>query len=134
MHSPSLKILSGNAPHGKYTVRTAGHARSHTGASANPHAILKGDVSHNEIEGGFLVVVVAAKEQGALGETAVASNRDLTEVVDPHIFANPRVVAYDKLPRVLDGDARLEDHAAPHFGAEQAQKGALEGAGPREPG
>ena len=36
--------------------------------------------------------------------------------------------------QVLDGDARLEDHAAPHFGTEKAQEGALEGAGPGEPG
>ena len=58
---------------------------------------------------------------------------DSAEVVDPHIFANPSVVAYDELPRVLDGDARLEDHAEPHFSTEKAQEGALKGAGPREP-
>ena len=63
----------------------------------------------------------------------MVANGDLAEVVDPHIFANPRVVANGKFPGVLDGDARFEDHAATHFGAEKAQEGALEGAGPGEP-
>ena len=59
---------------------------------------------------------------------------DLTEVVDPHIFTNPAVVTDGQFPGVLDGDARLEDHAAPDVCTEKAQEGALEGAGPGEPG
>lgn len=115
-------------------MRTAGHARANTGASADPNAVLEGDVAHHEVEGGFLVVVVAAEEEGALGEAAVVAEGDLAEVVDPHVLADPAVVAHGELPRVFDGDARFEDHATTHFGAEKAQQGALEGAGPRKPG
>ena len=68
-----------------------------------------------------------------MGEAAVVAKGDLAEVVDPHVFADPAVVTHRELPRVLDGDARFEDHAAPDVRAEKAQKGALEGAGPRKP-
>lgn len=78
--------------------------------------------------------MVAAKEEGALGEAAVVAEGDLAEVVNPYVLADPAVVTDGEFPGVLDGDARLEDHAAPHFGAEKAQEGALQGAGPGEPG
>ena len=134
MNHPSFEILSRNAPHGQHAVRAASHTRSNTGARSNPHPVFQGDVAHHQVEGGFLVVVVAAQKQGALREATVASNRDLAEVVNPHVFANPSVVAYDELPRVLDGDARLEDHAASHFGTEKAKDCTFKGAGPGEPG
>ena len=38
---------------------------------------------------------------------------DLTEVVNPHVLADPAVVTDGQFPGVLDGDARFEDHAAP---------------------
>ena len=62
------------------------------------------------------------------------ANGDLAEVVDPHVFADPRVIADNQFPWVFDGDARFEDHVSPDFGAEKAQEGALEGAGPGKPG
>ena len=106
---------------------------SHTGTRTDPHAVFKGDVAHHQVEGGFLVVVVAAKEEGALGEAAVVAEGDLAEVVDPHVLANPAVVTDGEFPGVLDGDARFEDHAAADVGAEKAKEGTLEGAGPRKP-
>ena len=66
--------------------------------------------------------MVAAKEEGALGEAAVVAEGDLAEVVNPYVLADPAVVTDGEFPGVLDGDARLEDHAAPHFGAEKAQE------------
>ena len=101
---------------------------------ANPYPVFKGDVSHNEIEGALLVVVVAAQKQGALGEAAVVAEGDLAEVVDPHVLTDPAVVTDGEFPWVLDGNARLEDHAASDVCAKKAQEGALEGTGPREPG
>ena len=134
MNHPSFEILSRNAPHGQHAVGVAGYPRSHAGASANPDAFFKRDVAHHQIEGGLLVVVVAAEQQGALREAAMASDRDLAEVVDPHVFADPGVVTDGEFPWVLDGDSRLEDHAASNSGAEKSQQGALESAGPGEPG
>ena len=131
---PRLKVARRHAAHRQHAVRTAGHAWPYNGAGADPHAVLEGDVAHHEVEGGFLEVVVAAEEKRALGEAAVVSEGDLAEVVDPHVFADPAVVAHGELPRVFDGDARFEDHTAPDVGSEKSQQGALEGAGPGEPG
>ena len=57
-----FEIMSGNAPHGKHTVRAAGYARPYTGAGANPYPVLKGDVAYHQVEGCFLVVVVATEQ------------------------------------------------------------------------
>lgn len=118
MHSPAFEILSGNAPHGKHTVRPAGHIRSHTGTRTDPHPVFKRDFAHHQVEGGFLVVVVSTKEEGALREATVVAKGDLAEVVDPHVLADPAMVAHGEFPRVLDGDAGFEDHATTHFGTE----------------
>ena len=134
MYSPGFKVSSRDTPHGKHTVRTARHTRTHTGTRANPNPVFKRDVAHHQVEGGFLVVVVSAKKQGALREAAVVAEGDLTEVVDPHVLADPAVVTDDQFPGVLDGDARFEDHAAPDVRTEKAQEGAFEGARPGEPG
>ena len=69
-----------------------------------------------------------------MGEAAVVAEGDLTEVVNPHIFSYPAVVSHSEFPRVLDCDARFEDHATPDFRAKEAQEVALEGVWPRKPG
>ena len=133
MHFPGFEISSRNTPHGKHTVRTAGHARAYTCPRTNPNPVLKGDVADHQVKGGLLVIVVSAKKQGALREAAVVAEGDLTEVVNPHVLTDPAVITYCKFPRVLDGDARFEDHSAPDGRTKKAQEGAFEGTGPREP-
>ena len=58
---------------------------------------------------------------------------DLPQVVYPHVFANPYVIADSEFPWVFDGNARFEDHSSPDVRAENAKENAFEGAGPREP-
>ena len=69
-----------------------------------------------------------------MGKAAVVTKGNLAEVVDPCVFTDPAVIADCELPRVLDSNARFEDHTAPDVCAEKAQEDALEGAWPGEPG
>ena len=98
VNHPSLEVMRCDTPHGQHAVRVAGHARSNTGASTNPHPVLEGDVAHHQVEGGLLVVVVAAEQQGALREAAVVAKGDLAQIVDPHVFADPAVVTDGEFP------------------------------------
>ena len=73
MNPPRLEVARGRAAHGQDTVRPAGHAGAQAGPSPDPNPVFKGDVTHDEVEGGLFVVVVAAKEQGILGQATVVA-------------------------------------------------------------
>ena len=73
MNPPRLEVARGRAAHGQDAVRPAGYTWSYTGARPDPNPVFKGDVTHDQIEGGPFVVVVAAKEQGTLGQATVVA-------------------------------------------------------------
>ena len=114
MDHPPFYIGCSRASHGQNTVGTAGDPWSHIGTSANPHTVFEGDVTHPQVEGGFLVVVIPAQEERSLGKATMIPKSDLSEVVNPNVFANPTVVSNDQFPRVLDGHAWFDDDAFPY--------------------
>ena len=71
VNPPRLEVARGRTAHGQDAVRPAGHAGAQAGTRPDPNPVFKLDVTHNEVEGGLFVVVVAAKEQGTLGQATV---------------------------------------------------------------
>ena len=112
----------------------AGDPWPHVGASANPHPVVKDDVTHHQVEGGFLEVVVPAQEERSLGKTTMIPKSDLSEVVNPNVFANPAVVSNDQFPRVLNGHAWFDDDAFPYSSSKRLQKKPLPKTWPRDSG
>ena len=55
----------------------------------------------------------------------MTSDGYVDEVVDPDVFADPRMVADGKSPGVLDVDARFDDHALTDGGTENSQNDIL---------
>ena len=133
VNRPRFKVACCGATHGKHAVRVASHAWSYTRASANPHSVFQGDFADHQVEGGFLVIVIAAEKQSALGDAAVVTKGHLSEVVDPHFFADPSVVANGKLPRIFDLHARLDDHSNANLSAKQFKNVTFQRIRPRKP-
>ena len=109
VHSPRFKIFGRNAAHGKDAVRPTGDPRGDARLGANPDAIFQHNGPSDEVEGGVFVVVVAAEEPCSLRDAHVRADGDLSQVVNPHLLADPAVVANGEFPRVLDGHAGLDD-------------------------
>ena len=82
-------------------------------------------LSSTQVKRRLFVIVVATKQQCALGNAHVATNGHLVEVIDPNVFSNPRVVAYGELPRVLDGHLGLDHDPPANLGSEYAQQHSL---------
>ena len=59
INRPCVEIYSRNTSNRKHTVRVAYYTWSHTGTRADPHAVFKSNVTHHQVECGFLEVVVA---------------------------------------------------------------------------
>ena len=133
MNPPRLEVARGRAAHGQDAVRPAGHARAQAGARPDPNPVFKGDVTHDKVEGGLFVVVVAAKEKGALGQATVVAYGHLAEVVDPDLIPNPAVVPDGQFPRVLDGHAWLHHDPSANLGPKRLQQASLQAIGPRKP-
>ena len=97
------------------------HPRTHHRPGADPDAVFQHDGLHNEIERWLFVVVVAREQEGALGDADVRADGHLLEVVDPHMLAEPAVVADRELPGEFDLHRGFDHHAAAHSGSEAAQ-------------
>lgn len=54
-----------------------------------------------------------------LRNTAIASDRNISQIVNPHVFANPAPRAYSKAPRKLHTYALLDHHIRADTGAEK---------------
>ena len=108
---PGLQVLCRHTTHGQHAVRATGDPRGDARLGTDPDAVFQHNGPCDEVERGFLVVVVAAEEQGALGNANMRPDGDLIQIVNPHLLADPAVVADGEFPRVLDGHTGLDDHA-----------------------
>lgn len=118
---PLVEVARRNAAEGQDAVGAAGDAGSNGGFGPNPNPIFQGDCACDEVKRGFLVVVIAAEQQRALRNANMIADAHLGEVVNPNLFADPHVASYGELPRIFDGDPRLDDDALSDFGSEEAE-------------
>src|ERR1035438_2076950 len=68
-------------------------------------------------------VMIAGAEVGALRDADIIAELHGGEIIDPTVLANPAIVAYFKMPRVLDRDSRFNDHSIANSGTKKAQEG-----------
>ncbi len=97
------------------------HPRTNIGLCADPGAVLEGDGLDDEVEGRFLVVVVASEEHGSLGEATIGADLHRGEVIDPDVLPYPAVVSDLQEPGVFDIHRWVDADAVADFGAEQTK-------------
>ena len=79
-----------------------GDSGADDGFCSYPGTVFKDDGLNDEVEGRFLIVVVAGEEHGSLGEAAIGADLYGGKIVDPNIFSDPGVVSDLEEPRVFD--------------------------------
>jgi hypothetical protein len=53
--------------------------------------------------------MIPRTEISALRNAYIAPDRNLLQIVEPTVFADPRIVSQRKSPRILDPNPRLEN-------------------------
>ena len=66
-------------------------------------------------------IVAASAQVDALRNAAIGTDINIRQIVDPHVFANPAVVADLEPPRKLDAHSRFDVDAVPDLRAKQSQ-------------
>lgn len=69
--------------------------------------------------------MIATQEHGTLREATIGSDFHVFEVVNPHLFTDPTVLANFQKPRVFNVHAGFNNHSTTYFRAENAQQEAF---------
>ena len=80
------------------------------------------DWARGEIECRSRPVVATGAQIGPLRDTAIRSDRDLVEIVDPNVLTEPRVIPYLESPGELHSYARFDLHALADLGTEHTKQ------------
>ena len=85
------------------------NAGSHHALCANPGSIPQPDRFHDKAERAISPIMIPRAEISALGNTYIAPNPNLLQIVEPTVLADPRIVSHRKSPRILDPNPRFEN-------------------------
>lgn len=106
-----------------------GDSGADDGFCSYPGTVFEDDGLNDEVEGRFLVVVVAGEEHGSLGEAAIGADMHCSEVINPDIFSYPGVVSDLQEPGVFDVNRWVDADTFANPGSKQTQQKHLQSAG-----
>jgi hypothetical protein len=72
------------------------------------------------------MIMTSGAEIDSLRQADMTPQRDFGQIVDPHFFADPDVVAGGETPGEFDLYARLDHHTLAELCPEESQQGRLE--------
>src|SRR5262245_3203742 len=111
MTNPCTKIARRDGAKRKDSALTYSNPRANRCLGTDPCPILDHDWLCDKVERLLGPIVAARTQIGGLRNAALGANRDLGEIVDPNILADPAMRAYRQAPRELDAHMRLDDDA-----------------------
>ena len=94
-----------------------------------PGTVFKDDGLNDEVEGRFLIVVVAGEEHGSLRKAGIGADLYGGKIVYPNIFSYPGVVFDLEEPWIFDVYRWVDADTFAYFGSKQTQQEHLQSAG-----
>ena len=88
---------------------------------ARPSAVIELNGGNDQSEGWIAPIVIPGAQIDPLRETHVVAEAYGGEIVDPAVFSDPAIVAYNEAPWILHIDPRLDDDACADLRTKEPQ-------------
>lgn len=119
---PGLQILVRDTAKPKHCPFADRDPRPNRAARGDPGPVVDVDRAGNEIERRSRPVMVTGAQIRPLRDAAIRTDRDIVEIVDPDILAEPRVIPNFESPGELHSYARFDLHALADLGTERTKE------------